>query len=140
MGIVKLILGFFSGSGVIKQFTQPLVDAYALKVNAANDFERIEADKTITRIEAARDIALAEVGRAWSATSIGRWLIVVPFGLWWFAIFAVQLLNPWILEPLFGVTAIVYAIPPDIMEMAKILVPAIIIGDASTFAIRKLGR
>jgi hypothetical protein len=137
--MLQAILGFLGG-GIVKQFTDPLLAAYQMRVNAANDTERIEADKTIARIEAGRDIALAEAGRAWSATSLGRWLIVVPFGLWWAAIFIVQILNPWIFIPVFGFRAVVIAIPPDIMEMAKILVPAIILGDASTFAIRKLGR
>lgn len=130
----------FLGGGIVKQFTDPLLQAYQMRVNAQNDHERLEAEKAIARLEAARDIALAEAGRAWSATSVGRWLIVVPFGLWWSAIFLVQILNPWLFLPVFGFRAVVIAIPPDIMEMARVLVPAIVIGDAATFAVNKLRR
>lgn len=120
------------GGGVIKQFTGPLLAAYQAKLDAQNSEQRIEAEKTITSIEAARDIAVAEAGRAWSATSVGRWLIVVPFGLWWAALWLIQIINPW-----FGLHLVVVAVPPEIMEMAKVLVPAIVIADAGAFAARQ---
>lgn len=123
------------GGGIVKQFTDPLLQAYQAKLDANNDAERLAAERDIQAITAARDIAVVEAGRAWSATSVGRWLIVVPFGVWWAAIFAVQLLNPW-----FGLHLVVVAVPPDIMEMAKILVPAIVIADAGAFAARTIGK
>lgn len=129
--MLQAILGFLSG-GIVKQFTDPLLNAYEAKLKAENDTARLEAEKDIQRIEAARDIALAEVGRAWSATSLGRWLIVVPFGIWWFALWAIQVINPW-----FGLNLVVIDVPPHVFEMAKVLVPAIILGDASTFAVRR---
>lgn len=122
------------GGGVIGQFTGPLLQAYQARLNADNDQGKRDAELTIQRIEAARDIALAEASRAWSATSVGRWLIVVPFGLWWAAIFTIQMANPW-----FGWHLVVIDVPPDIKEMAKILVPAIVIADAGAFAVRKIG-
>lgn len=97
-----------------------LLKAYEAKLNAANDSDRIAADELITRIESARSIALVEAGDRFSATRIGRLLIVVPFGLWWSAIFIVST---------FHLDFVVQAIPPAIMEMAKILIPAILIAD-----------
>lgn len=132
--MLAAILNWLSG-GIVGQFTKPLLEAYELRLKAENDTQRIEADMAIARLEAARDIALAEAGDRWSATRVGRWLIVVPFGLWWFAIFAVQIINPW-----FGLHLVVIDIPPDIKVMAKILIPAIVLGDAAAFATRKIGK
>jgi hypothetical protein len=123
------------GGGVISQFTGPLLDAYKAKLAAQNDADRLAAEQTITRIEAARDIAVTEAGRAWSATSVGRWLIVVPFGLWWAALWLIQIINPW-----FGLSLVVVAVPAEIMDMAKILVPAIVIADAGALAARRIGK
>lgn len=113
------------GGGIIEKFTGPLLDAYRAKLNAANDADRIAAEQAIKEIQAARDIAVAEVADRWSATRIGRWLIVVPFGLWWSAIYIVQIINPW-----FGLNLVVIDVPPRIHEMALILIPAIVLGDA----------
>jgi hypothetical protein len=129
--MLQAILNWLGG-GVVKQFTDPLLAAYQSKLNAQNDADRLAAEQVITRIEAARDIAVAEAGRAWSATSVGRWLIVIPFGLWWAALWLIQIINPW-----FGLHLIVVAVPPEIMEMAKVLVPAIVIADAGAFAARQ---
>ncbi|MBI4048800.1 hypothetical protein [Paradevosia shaoguanensis] len=123
------------GGGAIGQFTEPLVEAYRAKLAAQNDEQRLAAEQVIFRIEAARDIAVAEAGRAWSATSVGRWLIVVPFGIWWAAIYLVQIINPWL-----SLHLVVVAVPPDIMEMARILVPAIVIADAGAFTARLVAR
>lgn len=126
------LLSLLTG-GVVEKFTGPLLDAYKAKLNAQNDSERLEAEHTIRRIEAARDIALAEAADRWSATRVGRWLIVVPFGLWWSAIYLVQIVNPW-----FGLSLRVVDVPPHIHNMALILIPAIVIGDAGAFIVRRL--
>lgn len=97
-----------------------LLQAYQAKLDAQNSFDRIEADLLIQRIEAARAISLAEAGDRFSATRLGRLLIVVPFGVWWTAIFIVST---------FHLDFIVLALPPAIMEMAKVLIPAILIAD-----------
>ncbi|SMQ65798.1 hypothetical protein SAMN06295905_1319 [Devosia lucknowensis] len=130
--MLRTILDWLGG-GVLRQFTGPLLQAYEAKLRADNDADRLTAEQAATRIEAARDIALAEAGRAWSATSVGRWLIVVPFGLWWAAIYLVQIVNPW-----FGLDLVVVDVPAKIHDMALVLVPAIVIADAGTFAIRRL--
>lgn len=132
--MLRAILGWLTG-GVIDSFTKPLVQAYEARLKAQNEKEKLEADMTIARLEGARDIALAEAADRWSATRVGRWLIVVPFGLWWFAIFAIQIINPW-----FGLHLVVIDVPPHIMDMAKILVPAIVIGDAAALTARKFGK
>ncbi|MDK2769929.1 MAG: hypothetical protein KYX69_19700 [Sphingomonas sp.] len=128
------LLSLLTG-GVVEKFTGPLLDAYRAKLSAANDAERIEADKTIKRIESARDIAVAETADRWSATRLGRWLIVVPFGLWWAAIYLVQIVNPW-----FGLSLVVIDVPAKIHDMALILIPAIVLGDAGALIARKIGR
>jgi hypothetical protein len=128
--LMRLLTG-----GVIEQFTKPLLEAHRMRLLARNDSERLEAEQAIAGLEVARDIALAEAQDRWSATRIGRLLIVVPFGLWWAAIYLVQILNPW-----FGLQLVVIDVPPRIHDMALILVPAIIIGDAGALVARKLRR
>lgn len=128
--MLRTLLNWFGG-GIVKQFTDPLVAAYQAKLNAQNDTERLEAEKTITRIEAARDIAVAEAGRAWSATSVGRWLIVVPWGLYWAYGCLIQIINP-----LFGWSLVLVALPPGWDDTAMVLIPAIVIADAGAFAAR----
>lgn len=132
--MLRAILDWLGG-GVIKQFTDPLLQAYQAKLAATNDAERLRAERDIEAISAARDIAVAEAGRAWSATSVGRWLIVVPWGLVWAYGCLIQIANP-----LFGWHLVLIALPPGWDEMAKILVPAIVIADAGAFAARTMGK
>lgn len=115
------------GGGAIDKITGPLERAYKAKLQAQNDAERLAAEQDIARLESARAIAVIEAGDRYSATRIGRLLIVLPYGLWWASIFAVSIVNP-----LFGVNFTIHAIPPAIDAMAKILIPAIIIGDVAT--------
>lgn len=121
--------------GVVEKFTGPLERAWSAKLAADNDAARIEADKAIKSIETARDIAIAEASDRWSATRLGRLLIVLPFGLWWSAIYLVQIINPW-----FGLNLTVIDVPPRIFDMAMILIPAIVIGDATALVSRRIGR
>ena len=130
-GLLGAILNWLSG-GIVKQFTDPLLEAYNAKLRAQNDEQELEAEKDIQRIEAARDIAVVEAGRRFSATSLGRWLVVVPFGLWWASIYLVQIVNG-----LFGSSWVIIDVPQKIHEMALVLVPAILIADAGTFAVRR---
>ena len=132
MDNVSWLLSLLTG-GVVEKFTGPLLDAYKAKLDAANDADRIAAEQTIKRIEAARDIAVAEAADRWSATRVGRWLIVVPFGLWWSAIYIVQIVNPW-----FGLSLVVIDVPERIHQMALILIPAIVIGDAAALIGRRV--
>jgi len=128
------ILSLLSG-GIIKQFTGPLLDAYKAKQAAQNDAQRIEAEQTIARLEAARDIALAESQDRWSATRIGRWLIVTPWGIHWALIYVVSILNPNL-----GTNFVIQAVPAAINDMALILIPAIIVGDAGALITKRLRR
>lgn len=121
--------------GVVEKFTGPLERAWQAKLQADTDEKKLDAERAIKSIEAARDIAVAEAADRWSATRVGRWLIVVPFGLWWAAIYLVQIINPWL-----GLNLVVIDVPPHIHNMALVLVPAIVIGDAGTFIARKLSR
>lgn len=135
------------GGGLVEKITGPLVEAYKAKLSASNDNDRLAAEERIAEIEsdlsriaAARDIALAETANRWSATSMGRWLIAVPFGIWYASILLVQILNPWVLQPLFGITAVVIDIPPRIYDISMVLVPAIIIADAGAIISRRFGK
>ncbi len=128
--LADLLLG-----GIVEKFTAPLLAAYQAKLAAETDSERLAADEAIKGIEAARDIALAEAADRWSATRLGRLLIVIPFGLWWAAIYLVQILNPWL-----GLSLVVIDVPPRINDMALVLIPAIVIGDAGALLARRLKR
>jgi hypothetical protein len=132
-----MIVGLLAwlSSGVVKDFTGPLLDAYRLKVAAQNDAERIAAERQIASLEAARDIALAETADRWSATRLGRLLIVVPFGLWWTAVFMVSMLNP-----LLGLAWTIDDVPARFWDMAVILIPAVILGDAGALVARRFKR
>ena len=130
MWLKNLLLG-----GVVEKFTGPLLAAYQAKLAAETDKDRLSTEQTIKSIEAARDIAMAEATDRWSATRIGRLLIVVPFGLWWAAIYSVQIINPW-----FGLALVVVDVPKHINDMALLLIPAIVIGDAGALLARQLKR
>lgn len=128
--LAKLLTG-----GIIEKFTGPLLAAWQAKLTADTDEKRLAAERDIKAIESARDIATAEAADRWSATRVGRWLIVVPFGLWWSAIYLVQIVNPW-----FGLSLTVIDVPAKIHDMALILIPAVIIGDAGALIARRFGR
>jgi len=116
---------------VLRLFAGPLArelrDALRDRLDAKNEADRIEADKRLAAIEAAREIAVIEAGDRWSATRIGRILIVVPFGIWWSAIFV---------DSIIAAEWDVLALPPDIMDMAVWLVPAIVLADAGRDVVR----
>lgn len=128
--LISLLTG-----GVVEQFTGPLERAWQAKLNADTDAKKLEAERAIKSIEAARDIAVIEARDRWSAVRVGRWLIVVPFGLWWSAIYLVQIVNPW-----FGLHLTVVDVPLHIHNMAMVLVPAIVLGDAGALVASRLAR
>jgi hypothetical protein len=131
---VSWILRLLTG-GIVEKFTEPLLEAHRLRLAAQNDSERLTAEKQIASLEVARDIAVAEQSDRWSATRIGRLLIVVPFGVWWTAVFAVSILNP-----LFGWTLTIDDIPSRFWDIAAILIPAVILGDAGALVARRCSR
>lgn len=105
--------------------------AYEAKLAAANDAERMALEGDIARINAAIESQRAANADRWSATSMGRYLIVLPWGIWWTAIY---------LDSIFAFSWNVLAVPPAIHDMAKILIPAIVIADAGALSIRRLRR
>lgn len=117
--MIGWLLGLLSNKGV-RSVTERLISAVDDKRYAQTEEARIEADKHIAQLTTMRDIAVAESPFSFSATRIGRLLIVVPYGLWWTAIFV---------DSTFSMPWDVQAIPGDINEMAKILVPAILIAN-----------
>jgi hypothetical protein len=139
--MIRLLLAMFrrasniSAVSLIEQFTVPILEAHRLQLNAQNERERVAAEKQLASLSAARDIALAEQSDRWSATRLGRLLIVVPFGVWWTAVFAVSILNP-----LFGWTLTINDIPSRFWDIATILIPAVILGDAGALAARRWNR
>lgn len=132
--IFKLLLDFLGG-GIVGQIAKPLTEAYTARLKAQTDSEKLEADLLIKRLEGMRDIALAEANDRWSATRVGRWLIVVPWGIHWAYGCLIQILNP-----LFGLHLVVIALPPGWDTTAAYLIPAIVIGDVGTMAVRKIPR
>lgn len=123
------ILTWISGD-LISRLAAPLADAYKARLAAESEEDRLAADLAVRQIEARMEIALAEAGDRWSATRIGRLLIVVPYGLWWSAVMLDSLLgNVGWLDP--------KALPPNIKDMANVLVPAILIADAGSIGLRR---
>lgn len=122
--MIGLILSALGG-GLGRQLRQ----AYQAKLDAQNDSERIRLEGEISRIEAAIESQRAANADRWSATSMGRYLIVLPWGIWWTAIY---------LDSIFAFSWNVLAVPPAIHEMAKILIPAIVIADAGALSLRRL--
>lgn len=129
--LLQLILGLVKGADLVGALER----AHQRKLTAQTDQDKLAADLDIQRIGAALQMAQVRAADRWGASSLGAYLIVVPYGLWWTAIFAVQIVNPW-----FGTSLVVVDIPPRIHEMAQWLIPAIIVGDvgkAFTRAIRR---
>ena len=122
--MLQSLLGFLGGP-----IARELRGAYQDSLNAKNDEQRIAADIRITTLKAAQEIAAIESSEFWSATRIGRLLIVVPYGMWWAAIF---------IDSTFSMPWDVLALPPQIHDMAKILIPAILIADAGALTARHL--
>lgn len=121
--MIKLVLSLFNmlgGSGLVGALER----AHERRLAAENDNDKRLAELDIERIGAALKMAEIRAADRWGASSLGAYLIVVPYGLWWTAIFAVQIINPW-----FGTTLVVVDVPPRIHDMAQWLIPAIIVGD-----------
>lgn len=124
--MIQAILGFLGGP-----IARQLRGAYSDRLSAQTTEAKLAADERIKVLEGAQQIARIEAADRWSATRIGRLLIVVPFGIWWSAIF---------IDSIFSASWDVLALPPDIMDMAKILIPAILIADAGALVARRFGR
>jgi hypothetical protein len=129
-GILALFKAF-TGSGLVGAFER----AHERKLKAQNDTDRLAADLDIKRIGSALEMAQIRAADRWGASSLGCYLIVVPYGLWWAAIFAVQIVNPWL-----GWNLVVIDVPPRIHDMASILIPAILIGDVGKSFSRMIRR
>jgi hypothetical protein len=130
-GILARLAGWVVGGGG-ERIADRLLDAYERKLAAETDEERISAERDLARLEAAQEAMASAERDRWSATSLGRYLIVVPFGLWWLAIMVDSILA------IDGWT--VLALPPLVMGMAELLIPAIIIGDVVGLGVRRLAR
>lgn len=128
--MLQAILGFLGGP-----IARQLKEAYQARLEAQTTEAVLEADKKIATLQAAQEIAAIQAKDRWSATSLGRWLIVVPWGIWWAAIYAVSIVNPF-----FGWSLTVHDVPRHIHEMALILVPAITIADAGALTMRRWKR
>jgi len=130
--MLSAILNWLSG-GIVGQFTGPLLDAYKAKLAADSDSKKLAAQQDIEGIQAARDIAIADLQHRFSATAIGRYLIVIPWGIYWAYGCIIQLINP-----LFGAHLVLIALPPGWDTTAMVLIPAIVVGDASTIIARQV--
>lgn len=74
--MIKMIFSWFASSG-ISAIGEQLNRAYAAKLNAQNDSERIEAETTIAQLEARQAVLVAEQGN-W----VTRWIrpaFAIPF-------------------------------------------------------------
>lgn len=124
--MIQTILGLLFGGGT-GGIAGALERAYGERLKAQTDDAKLQADMQIKRMEQALAFAQIAAADRWGATSIGRYLIVIPYGLWWAAIF---------LDSIISASWNVLAIPPEINAMAKVLIPAIIIGDVGGKVVR----
>jgi hypothetical protein len=132
--MIKLLMtmfGWLKGSDLVGALER----AHERRTNATTKEQITLAELDIARIGNALSMAQIRAADRWGASSIGCYLIVVPYGLWWTAIFAVQIINPW-----FGLNLVVIDVPPRIHDMAMILIPAILIGDVGKSFTRTLRR
>lgn len=125
--MLQAILGFLGGPIV-----RELRGAYRDRLQAQSEAEKLAADERIAVLRGAQEIAKIEAADRWSATRLGRWLVVVPWGLHWASIYMVSIINP-----NFGTEWVIHQVPTHINDMAKILVPAIILADAGALTARR---
>lgn len=74
MGFLSLILGFIDP---ISKITGQIADAFAKKLDAQTERERIEADQTIKTLQAKRDVLIAESTSPINSIIRG-WLVFPP--------------------------------------------------------------
>lgn len=74
--MIGAVVSWFLGGG-IASIGKQLTDAYALKLKAQNDHERLEADKLIATLEAQQAVLVSEQG-SW-ATRWVRPAFALPF-------------------------------------------------------------
>ena len=125
--MIQAILGFLGGPIV-----RELRGAYRDRLEAQTTEAKLAADERIAVLEAQREIARIEAADRWSATRLGRLLVVLPWGLHWALIYLVSIINPNL-----GTSFVIQAVPSHINDMAMILVPAIIIADATALTARR---
>lgn len=125
--MLQALLGFLGGT-----IARELRGAYRDRLQAQSEAEKLAADERIAVLRGAQEIAKIEAADRWSATRLGRWLVVVPWGLHWAGIYLVSIINP-----NFGTEWVIHQVPTHINDMAKILVPAIILADAGALTARR---
>lgn len=124
--LIGFVFSKIVGSGVVGQFANPMLRAYEAKLDAQNDADRLDAERDIARLEAQATITRIEASDRMSARRIGSLLIVVPFGIWYGGIYLVSVLNG-----LFGWHLVILDVPARTHEIAMVLVPAILVSEAS---------
>lgn len=91
--------------------------------DAKTEVEKAEIEREIVQLKAVADLQRPSSQRRWGPMQIGQYLIVVPFGLWWGAVCAVSILDPYVARDLD-----VQDLPPHIFDMAWWLIPLIVGG------------
>lgn len=130
-GLVWGLLGSFGktlfGTSNKRGILNDLVGAYSRLRHAETEEERNEIEREIEEIKALRDLQLASSRNFLSPMMVGQYLVVVPYGLWFASIIFVSICNA-----NFGWSLTILDLPPRIHDMARILVPAILIGQIFT--------
>jgi hypothetical protein len=134
MGALLALIARLAGSSAMRGLSDPLIRAYEAKLNAANDAERLAAERDIASLEARASIARIEASDRFSARRIGSLLVVVPFGLWFGGVYMVSILNG-----LFGWHLVILDVPPRIDAIAMLLVPTILASEVFGGAVSRLG-
>lgn len=126
MGALAAFIAKLVGSGAVGAFSEPLLRAYEAKLSATNDADRLAAERDIASLEARAQIAQIEASDRLSARRIGSLLIVVPFSLWYGSIYIVSILNG-----IFSTDLTILDVPAHIHDIAMVLIPAILVSEAS---------
>lgn len=123
--MIRAILSLLGGSGGI---AAQIREAYAARLAAQTDEAKLAADLDIKRLENAASLAEIASRDRWGATSVGRYLVVIPFGMWY---------SFGMLDSTFAFEWNTLALSPQLLELTRWLVPAIIIGDVGRSIFRR---
>lgn len=117
------LLGRGFSSGGFADTAERIAEKIVALRNAATEVEKAQIEREIVQLKAIHDLQKPSSSTWFSPMMIGQYLIVIPFGLWWAGVFLVSISNG-----SFGTTFIVQDVPPHLFEMAKWVIPAIVVG------------
>lgn len=117
------LLGRGFSSGGLADTAERIAEKVVALRNAATEVEKAQIEREIVQLKAIHDLQKPSSSTWFSPMMVGQYLIVISFGLWWAGVFAVSVVNG-----LWGTDFVIFDVPPHIFEMAKWVIPAIVVG------------